>query len=126
MDPLLQLLGVKFLGLVALFGVSSLKGLTPYHPKTKNLKDSNLGCMQAKECLFFCVSLDSFQFFSRSLGIARLRGQILKFPVSGIRKQQSLFQFLNLNPLKVNFYFCEMVWNGLQWIHLKLSAPLKI
>ena len=58
MDPLLQLLGVKFLGFVALFGVSSLKGLTPHHPKTKNQKDSDLGYMQAKECLFFCSSLD--------------------------------------------------------------------
>ena len=45
--------------------------------------------------------------------MAQLRGQILKFPVSGIRKQQSLFQFFEFNPLKINFYFCEMVWNTL-------------
>ena len=64
---------------------------------------------------FFGFSfLASFhQFFSHSLAIARLRGQILKFPVSGIRKQQSLFQFFNFNSLKINFYFCEMVWNTL-------------
>ena len=38
-DLLLQLLGLHFLEFVALFGDSSPERLSPYHPKTKNLKD---------------------------------------------------------------------------------------
>ena len=92
MKPLKQLLELQFLVFVALFKASSVEEQTPYHPKTKNLKNSGLGYIQAKECLFSCLSLDLGSILIRSRYIGGHNGVGLHLAVNNTSLMRILHQ----------------------------------